>query len=161
MEPRIEKISEKKLIGKRLKMTLSNDRTSELWQSFMPDRKEIKNNLSADLFCLQIFDEFFDFKDFNQDTEFEKWAAVEVSDFNKIPVEMKTRTLKGGMYAVFIHKGLASDFHKTFQFIFSSWLPKSEYELDQREHFELLGDKYKNNDPSSEEEVWIPIKRKE
>jgi hypothetical protein len=27
-------------------------------------------------------------------------------------------------------------------------------------HFEVLGDKYKNNDPSSEEEVWIPIKPK-
>jgi len=27
-------------------------------------------------------------------------------------------------------------------------------------HFELLGEKYKNNHPDSEEEVWIPIKEK-
>jgi AraC family transcriptional regulator len=40
-------------------------------------------------------------------------------------------------------------------------LPLSkEYELDDRPHFEILGDKYKNNDPNSEEEIWIPIKLK-
>jgi AraC family transcriptional regulator len=39
-------------------------------------------------------------------------------------------------------------------------LPNSAYELDDREHFELLGEKYKNNDPNSEEEIWIPIRPK-
>lgn len=29
------------------------------------------------------------------------------------------------------------------------WLPNSDYLLDDRPHFELLGDKYKNNDPNS------------
>lgn len=27
-------------------------------------------------------------------------------------------------------------------------------------HFEVLGEKYKDNDPTSEEEIWIPIKAK-
>ncbi|MEP1984886.1 MAG: GyrI-like domain-containing protein, partial [Maribacter dokdonensis] len=40
------------------------------------------------------------------------------------------------------------------------WIPNSEYQLDGRPHFEVLGAKYKNNDPNSEEEVWIPIKAK-
>jgi AraC family transcriptional regulator len=30
--------------------------------------------------------------------------------------------------------------------------------LDQRPHVEVMGEKYKNNDPDSEEEIWIPIK---
>jgi len=47
-----------------------------------------------------------------------------------------------------------------FQKIYTVWLPASDYVLDNRPHFEVLGDKYKNNDPSSEEEVWIPIKPK-
>jgi AraC family transcriptional regulator len=34
------------------------------------------------------------------------------------------------------------------------------YFLDDRPHFEILGDKYKNGDPDSEEEIWIPIKQK-
>ena len=32
--------------------------------------------------------------------------------------------------------------------------------LDQRPHFEILGSKYKNENPASEEEVRIPIKPK-
>lgn len=160
MEQRIITLPEKKLIGKSLRMTLAKNKTFELWQSFMLQRKKITNNLTTDLISMQIFDGSLDFRDFNLNTEFEKWAAVEVLDFNLIPDRMKTHTLGGGLYAVFIHKGVASDCNKTFQFIFKSWLPNSDYELDKREHFELLGNKYKNDDPDSEEEVWIPIKRK-
>lgn len=159
MEPRILTLPEKKLIGKSLRMTLAQNKTSELWQSFMLHRKGIKNNVTTDLISMQIYDDSLDFKDFNLTTEFTKWAATEVLDFDTIPDGMESYTLSGGLYAVFIHKGAASDFNKTFQFIFKSWLPNSEYELDKREHFELLGNKYKNGQPDSEEEVWIPIKR--
>jgi AraC family transcriptional regulator len=160
MEPRIETLPEKKLIGKSLTMSLTNNRTSELWRSFMPERKEIKNSVSTDLFNLQVYPDSYSFKQFNYGAEFEKWAAVEVSDFNEIPEGMKTLDLKTGLYAVFIHKGPASEGEKTFKYIFTTWLPNSEFDLDNRPHFEVLGDKYKNNQPDSEEEVWIPIRRK-
>lgn len=45
------------------------------------------------------------------------------------------------------------------EYIYGSWLPNStEYARDNRPHFEILGEKYKNNDPESEEEIWIPVK---
>ena len=99
------------------------------------------------------------FQNFSPDTEFEKWAAVEVSNFDSVPADMETYTLSGGLYAVFIHKGSSTD-TRTFQYIFGTWLPTSDFVLDNRPHFELLGEKYKNNDPDSEEEIWIPVKRK-
>ena len=158
MKPRIEILPEKKLIGKSIQMSLAKNRTGVLWQDFMQNKKSIKNTKGTDLYSIQIYDESLDFKDFNPTTEFTKRAAIEVLNFDKIPENMETYTLKGGLYAVFIHKGLASDFQKTFQYIFGEWLPKSKYTLDNRAHFELLGIKYKNNSPNSEEEVWIPIK---
>jgi AraC family transcriptional regulator len=160
MLPVIKTLSEKKLIGKRIKMTLAENKTFELWKSFMSKRKEIKNNLTTELFSMQVYDESYDFKNFNKDATFEKWAAVEVSDFDTVPEEMETCILTGGLYAVFIHKGSASEGARTFQYIFGTWLPGSDYLLDNRAHFELLGEKYKNNEPDSEEEVWIPVKRK-
>ena len=160
MSPIIKTLTEKKLIGKRIKMTMADNKTYELWSSFMPRRKEIKNTCTADLFSMQKYDASFDFKSFNPTIAFEKWAAVEVTDFNIIPEGMETHTLPGGLYAVFIHKGAASEGAKTFQYIFGTWLPNSTYLLDDRAHFEILGDKYKNEDPTSEEEVWIPIKLK-
>jgi len=156
-EPRIETLTEKKLVGKRVRMTFSHNQTFELWRSFMPVRKEIKNCKSTDLFSIQVYNENFDFRNFNQDAEFEKWAAMEVEDFDNIPDEMEAFTLKGGLYAVFIHKGPASSGTDTFQYIFGTWLPGSDFILDDRPHFEIMGDKYKNEEPDSEEEVWIPV----
>ncbi len=154
---RIEIITEKKLIGKSIKMSFANNKTFELWKEFMPRRKEILNSISNDLLSLQIYDEFF-FNNFNPSTEFKKWALSEVSDFDIIPEKMETFTLQGGLYAVFLHKNATSTPEKTFKYIYETWLPNSEYELDNRPHFEVLGEKYKNNDVSSEEEIWIPIR---
>jgi AraC family transcriptional regulator len=158
MTPRIEILSEKKLIGKRLQMSLANNKTKELWQSFMPRRKVIQNSIGTDLYSMQVYHPLH-FNTFDPNNLFEKWATIEVTDFDSIPDEMETYTLPGGLYAVFFYKGSNTD-TQIFQYIFGTWLPNSEYVLDNRPHFEILGEKYKNNDPNSEEEIWIPIKEK-
>lgn len=158
MNIRIENIFEKKLVGNSLKMSLAENKTADLWKSFMPRRMEISNLLNQDLISLQNYSEKH-FADFKLSNEFEKWACLEVSDFASVPEGMKTLILPQGMYAVFEYKGLSSD-KSIFQYIFSTWLPSSKYVLDNRPHFEILGSKYKNNDPESEEEIWIPIKNK-
>lgn len=155
MQPHIVTLSEKKLIGKRIVMSLANNKTGELWRSFMPRRREIRNNLTAELFSMQVYDQAVDLH--NPQQEFEKWAAIEVADFATIPDGMETFTLRGGLYAVFHYKGSSLD-TRVFQHIFGIWLPNSDYELDNRPHFEVLGDKYRNADPNSEEDIWIPVK---
>ena len=160
MEPRIETSSVKKLVGKRIRMSFSDNRTFELWKSFMPRKKEITNYKTTDLFSLQIYDKQFDFKTSTRKRNLEKWAAVEVTDFNTDSCWDGIYTLTGGLYAVFIHKGAASTGPKTFKYIFGTWLPNSDYILDNRPHFEILGQKYIHEDPDSEEEVWIPVKPK-
>jgi AraC family transcriptional regulator len=157
MQPKIELLREKKLIGMSLVMSISNNRTGELWRSFMPKRRNISNNLSSELISMQVYNEPVELGNYSQ--EFDKWAAVEVSDFDTMPDGMKKYILPGGLYAVFHYKGLSTD-HSIFQYIFGVWLPNSGYELDNRPHFEILGDKYKNADPSSEEDIWIPIMEK-
>jgi len=122
----------------------------------MPRRTEIQNTISSDLFAIQIYDATY-FEAFNPNTVFEKWATLEVTDFDNIPAEMESFTLSGGLYAVFEHKG-----HSTaiFDYIFTNWIPNSKYNLHHRPHFEILGAKYKKEDSNSEEEIWIPIKEK-
>ena len=159
MIPRIEKLNEKKLIGKRLSMSLADNKTGELWRSFMPRRRDITNNLTNDMISMQVYKPTH-FSDFKPTNEFEKWATVEVTNFDNVPKGMETFTLIGGLYAVFDYKGLSTD-NSIFQYIFGTWLPSSDYDLDNRPHFEVLGDKYKNNDPSSEEEIWIPIQKRD
>jgi AraC family transcriptional regulator len=158
MTPRIETTNEKKLVGKRLTMSFAHYKMGELWQSFIPGRKEITNNLTSHLISMVVY-KTTHFADFKPTNEFERWAAVEVADFDNVPNEMETFVLQSGLYAVFDYKGLSTD-NSVFQYIFETWLPGSDYVLDHRPHFEVLGDKYKNNDPASEEEIWIPIKPK-
>lgn len=158
MQPTIKLLQQKKLIGISLSMNLIADRTGELWGSFMPRLQEIKNRSSKDLVSMQVYDSSY-FLDFNPKNEFQKWAVTEVVSYEAIPDKMQRFTLESGFYAVFFYKGSSQD-KSIFQYIFTEWLPSSEYILDNRPHFEVLGDKYKNNDPSSEEEIWIPIKKK-
>lgn len=158
-EPRIEILSEKKLAGKRMNMSFAANTTGELWRSFMPQRKEIRNATSADLFSMQIYPPGF-FENFNPGASFEKWAAMEISDFENVPEGMETFTLPGGLYAVFFYKGAASAGESMFRYILGTWLPASDYVLDTRPHFEILGANYKNDDPESEEDIWIPIRSK-
>lgn len=159
MNPVFETISEKKLIGQRLKMSLSGNKTADLWRKFMPERDKIENRVGYDLISMQIYPDSY-FSEFNPDTEFEKWAAAEVSDYGIIPDGMETYTIPAGLYAVFHYKGDPREGAKIFEYIFSTWLPASGYMLDNRPHFEVLGDKYKNNNPESEEEIKIPVKLK-
>ena len=159
MQPRIETLLEKKLMGKRLTMSFANNKTFELWNGFMKRTKEIQSNIGNDLYSMQIYPPLF-YTHFDPNREFEKWATIEVKDFDTVPAEMETFTLPGGLYAVFFYKGDARQAAPTFQYIIGTWLPNSEYILDERPHFEILGEKYKREDPSSEEEIWIPIKHR-
>ena len=125
----------------------------------MPRRSEIKNNIGTDLYSMQIYDDVY-YENFNPNNTFEKWAAIEVSDFENVPSEMSVITLPAGLYAVFDYVGDQSSASSFFEYIFTKWLPNSEFSLDNRPRFEVLGEKYKNDDPYSEKEIWIPVKAK-
>ena len=157
MEPIIKTFPETKFIGMNSQFSYSNYRIGELWGNFMPRRNEIKNTLGTELFNIQInLDNF----DFNPQTEFIKWAVVSVTDFDFLPEGMQSLIVEEGLYAVFIYKGDQSGIAAFFNSIYTEWLPNSDYELENRPQFEILGEKYKNNSPDSEEEIWIPIKKK-
>ena len=159
MQPRFETLNKKKLVGKSIKMSLNDNKSGMLWESFIPRIKEITNNITNEKFSLQVYEPNH-FDNFNPSREFTKWVLIEVSDFDNAPAGLESFELSGGQYAVFIHIGDIKEFYKTSQYIYGVWLPNSEYVLDDRPHFEILGEMTKKNEPNSKEEVWIPIKKK-
>ncbi|NHF60309.1 GyrI-like domain-containing protein [Flavobacteriaceae bacterium TP-CH-4] len=159
-EPRLELLSSKKLVGKSVRMSLIENRTRELWNGFMKDVVGENSITTTTRYSVQLYDLGY-FKNFDPHNTFTKWACMEADKLQNIPNGFEIFDLPAGLYAVFDFKGLSSDFPKMAQFIYNHWLPNSDYEPDHRPHFELLGEKYRNNHPDSEEEVWVPIKRKE
>lgn len=155
----IKLLGEKKLVGKRVQMSFAINTTRDLWQSFMPHLKEITNRTGKELFSAEVYPPLF-FQHYSINTNFEKWAAVEVTDHNNIPKEMEAFVFPAGLYALFIHKGKAEKGPETYRYIFMDRLPESGYELDNRPHFAVMGEKYKRDDDASEEEIWIPVRPK-
>ena len=116
------------------------------------------NRVNSDLYAVDIYPVANFYEKFDPTKEYEKWATIEVSDFNTAPKDMEKLIIPKGLYAVFHYRGKPSEAHETFKFIYGVWLPNSAYVLDDRPYFALMGKKYKGEDPASEEEFWIPIK---
>ena len=154
---RIESVPSKVFVGMSLEMSTAHDRSPELWQSFMPNRKKISNAVSEDVYSIQEFKQLPDFTLAVSDELYTNWAAKEVSSIQSVPEGMKSFNLDAGSYAVFLHKGTPAEFPATAKFIFQTWLPASGYRVENRPFFQVLTTEYKPADPTSEEEVYLPI----
>lgn len=161
MESRIITLSASKMIGKKTIMSIIDNKTRELWQSFMPSRASIENRVGNEFYSIEVYNDLSFFRNFDPTKPFEKWAAVQVSDAPTIPEGLEELIIPEGLYAVFNYKGRAMEAQKAYQYILGQWLPNSEYGIDDRPHFSKMGDKYKNDSPDSEEELWVPIKEKD
>ncbi len=151
MQPKIVTLTEKKVVGMQSKMLMHQyEKIIKLWKSFMPKKHELKNTINQELIAIQDYPDFG-----NLETSYNIWACAEVSDFINIPDSMQPFTISEGLYAVFLHKGM--DAGKTYQRIMTEWLPNSGYAIDDRPHFQVMGDKYKNGSPDSEEDFYIPV----
>lgn len=159
MEHEIINCKEKTLVGHSIKTSIAENKTQALWQGFMPIRKSIKNMIDGIYYSVEVYHDDIKFSEFTPQTQFQKWACVEVKSIDTIPDGMATISIPEGLYAVFTHLGPTTEFYKTHNFIFQEWLPKSEYELDNRPHFEVMDEQYLGPmHPDSEEKVWVPIK---
>lgn len=156
LQPSFQTIASKKLVGHHLTMSYKDNTTYTLWNRFMPLRNEITNAIGTALYSVQLYSVDF-FKNFNSNHPFEKWACREVPNFENIPEGMSTLIIPEGLYAVFHYKGDSSHAAEVFSYIFMEWLPSSNYVLDSRPHFEVLGPTYELNNPNSEEDIWIPV----
>ncbi len=161
MEPRIVEVAERKLVGMKTETCLMDNQIPKLWQTFMPQRFSIRNSLLTGFFAVHERDMSVSFESFTPATRYTSWASIEVSAFEQIPEGMETRSLAGGLYAIFIHKGPAQNFKATMDFIHGQWLPNSAYEIDERDQFEIMAEDYLGpQHPEAEEEVWVPIRLK-
>lgn len=124
----------------------------------MPLQTSANSHSSKDVFSILVYDTLVDPKHFDPSQPFTKWACTELPASGLVPAGMQAYNFKGGLYAVFTYRGKASAAGPAFDYIYNTWLPASGYELDHRPHLAIMGEKYKNEDPDSEEELCIPVR---
>ncbi len=157
-EPKILETGEKILVGMRITTTLLEGRESELWRTFRSRASEIPERTGINFFSVKVYGADYSFSSrFDPNAAFDKWAAIEVANFVEVHEDFEQLIIPVGRYAVFIHYGTPAMAAVTFGHIFGSWLPNSDFEVDHRPHFEVLGDKWSPFDPEAEEEVWVPV----
>jgi AraC family transcriptional regulator len=157
-EPRMVEAGERKLVGMSMTTSLADNRNFELWRSFKPKLKGVLKSLNTEFYAVQKYPQGFRMEQFTPETPYEIWAAVESESLWSIPEGLTEFVVPAGWYAVFTYQGDAADFSPVARYIYLTWIPRSGYELDDRVHFAVMGEKYLPNDPRSEEEIWIPVK---
>ncbi len=154
MSPKIINFTTRNVVGISTKMKPDEYfKIPQLWQEFMPRKKEIENINSEEFIAIQQFSEG---TTINNIEAYTIWASVEVSNFKEIPKGMASFEIPAGKYAVFLQKGMEAS--KTYQSIMNDWLPTSGYAIDDRPHFQIMGKTYNNGSLDSEEDFYIPIK---
>lgn len=154
MDCKIVNFKETKVVGMRSQMLQGQfQQIVALWKEFMPRLKEIEGRINTEFIALQDYNEFGNFK-----IPFNIWACVAVLDRAVSPEGFEMLMIPEGQYAKFLNKGMNAGV--TYQRIMSEWLPNSGYSIDDRPHFQVMGENYKNGSPDSEEYFYIPIKFK-
>lgn len=160
LDPEIRITSEIHLVGMNVQMSLTEPKTHELWHKFKKAISTFIPDESINYFSVDHYHSIDYFSNFSPATKFTKWAAIEEIDFHINSIELERTTIPAGKYAVFLYHGHPQKAYSFFQYIFSEWLPESEFVLDDRPHFAKMDNKYKNDSDDSKEEIWIPITNK-
>lgn len=159
IEITLQNIDAKHMAGMCISTSPANSQAHLVWKEFMPRRKSLDGPEDDIFYSLQEYPSDYPWDRFDPNISFTTWAAKEVNNYNSVKDGFKTTMIKGGLYAVFIHKGTAASISESLAYFHMQWLPSSGFMLDKtRKHFEKLGKAYLGPmNPESQEEVYIPI----
>lgn len=157
--PSIEILDGMTVVGIHRAMSFVEPKMRELWQAFRLRVDEVPDRPSDTFISMRIYDQPVGAGP-SPGSRFEQWAAVEVDTEADVPDGLDSHRLVGGRYAVFTYRGRADAFGAAARYIYGEWLPGSDYELADREFFEVLGPSYRPDDPGATETIWIPIQER-
>jgi AraC family transcriptional regulator len=160
VHPKIVDLPDIKTAGLRGQTTLRYNVLPQLWHQFntlsdtIPNRKANGRSFGICEAC----EEGNTIYSMNDDILFSEVVALEVDKYDNLSEPFVPKTLQGGRYAVFTHKGSLVSLKKTFDYIWGTWFLNTKETLDCREDFELYDERFLGYDhPDSEIDLYIPI----
>ncbi|BBH24515.1 hypothetical protein Back11_58600 [Paenibacillus baekrokdamisoli] len=151
-----------KLIGLATNVTLydvqQNKTTIKLASNFLERRAEVINGINEK----EVFGVSTDPENYNPETDpFEFFIGIEVSANENIPDGMVYREIPVNTYALFTFKGPAENAGAVHDYLYSTWLKQSGYELSGLYNIEIYDER--NQGPDSEEsitDICFPVRKK-
>lgn len=160
IQPTIVCIDEIKIIGIRRCSPLQTHKIKENWGEFysLLDKSVYRDIHSS---CYGIYESNNENIHFSLNDEMivHEILGIQVNDFNDIPEEFITKTITGGRYAVFTHRGSLATLSQTINYIWGTWLLSTNEEMDVRDTFEVYDKRFLGYDhPETEIDIYIAIK---
>lgn len=84
-------------------------------------------------------------------------SGVEVADFDDLPAEFGRIRIPARRYAVFTHAEHVSSIRRTWNTIWSRWLPESGLKAADAPDFERYGESFNPQTGSGGFEIWLPV----
>ena len=156
LPPELEETDGFTLVGKRCRMSLTDDQTPRLWGSLMSEQTSWPDRSDDILYHVDVYPDLEYFESFNPVRTFDRWACLKPSSSSNQAYDLLE--IPAGKYAKFRYKGHPKKAGLAYGYLFNEWLPNSGYELADRPHLALMGSKYINDSDESEEELWIPLR---
>jgi AraC family transcriptional regulator len=95
----------------------------------------------------------------DDDGNFDYLCGVEVATFAALERSWTRLRIPEQRYAVFTHRDHVSTIRRTHNTIWTTWLPRSGYDVADAPHFERYGDDFDGATGLGGIEVWLPLKR--
>lgn len=153
--PELVELPEVTLVG--ISFFLSDDAEvtdlSKEWARFMNEIQTVKHKITPERYYqVQYWSE-------NQEIGglffFTGIEVAQATDLNPLFV---VKTIPKGKYLRFIHKGLSNKVGYTYKYIYTQFLPDTNYKLIKPLNFEFYGERYKGPfNEQSESEIFIPV----
>jgi AraC family transcriptional regulator len=84
-------------------------------------------------------------------------CGVEVQSFDAVPKEFGRMRVPAVRYAVFLHEGNVAGIQKTWQEIFSQWLPSSGMRSANTPDFEVYDERFDGATGEGGVEIWLGV----
>ncbi len=160
LTPEIIELEAMTIIGMQSLISMKCNLIPQLWDRFMSRENEIKNRAEAPKAAFGVS---YDMRDVSSEGEksvyeFFHLVGTPASSVEHIPEGMSYKQIPAHKYAKFTHNGSLAGLQKTYDAIFSQWLPQSGYEYDASAcDLEWYDERFKIDSDESEFDIYVPI----
>ncbi|WP_027624519.1 AraC family transcriptional regulator [Clostridium lundense] len=159
LTPEIIMVPSKTIMGIRFETSVANNQSSAQWENFNNQLAKMKNIASnSNRYGFFEVNNSCEAKVFNEDSVTTEFIGIEVDKDSIVPSNMLIKEFPGGKYAKFIHTGTVNTLYMTYRYIWGTWFPSSNNQLDMRDDFECYTERFlgvKND--KSQIDIYFPI----
>lgn len=119
------------------------------WQRFVPHIGTLPGQSGGEAYGVRY--------NSDDDGNFDYLCAVQVADFSRLPPEWTRLRIPERRYAVFAHRDHVSTIRRTWNTIYTKWLPESGHRVVDAPEFERYAADFDSRSGVGGIEIWIPI----